>query len=168
VATKAKSAFASQTILACLGATIAGVVNVASDPAFYTKAGNCADQFGQDKVSELLRNGGKVLIVILPLFGVSGRIKTGGVWTPSFLPGPNKAEVLAEERKKDALESVTQDLLERANHAEVAIQATQQALVPQLEALHRKIDSFSSPTAEVVTNSPEQQRVLDPAWESPV
>jgi hypothetical protein len=156
---KSKNAFTSQTILSCLGVMAAGITAIANDPAFYSKAANCADQFGQNKISELLRNGGKVLVIVLPIFGIAGRVKAGGLWTPSFLPGPNKDEVLEQEKAIAYLSPVESQLLEKAKSGQLIpvehltearnitgkvadiARAAQQALPPQVESITRVIDN---------------------------
>lgn len=132
----AKNAFTSQTILSCLGVMFAGGISLANDPSFYSKAANCADQFGQNRISELLRNGGKVLVMVLPLFGIAGRVKAGGLWTPRFLPGPKKEDVIAKENPSRLL-------LDRLIHQEQAIATTQQAILPLLQGLEKKLHEKS-------------------------
>jgi hypothetical protein len=170
---KSKSAFASQTILACLGTIAAGVITTANDPAFYSKAANCADQFGQNKISDLLRNGGKVLVMVLPIFGIAGRVKAGGLWTPSFMPGPNKNEVLEQEKSVAYLSPVEAQLLEKAKTGQLIPleHLTEARSIAARVADIAKTAQQSiaiAPAAVAMVSVADKIRVLEEGWKAPV
>lgn len=96
-----KSWLSSSTIVGLLGIAGVQLFEVLTNPEFFGKAATCADAFGRRDVADTLRTfGGPIAVLALSGFSAVGRFKASSpLYTPKWLPGPNKEEL--QNREKD-------------------------------------------------------------------
>lgn len=94
-----KHALQSLTINASLLGLLASGSAVASSPAFWGKAANCADEFNASGLAAGLREMVPVVTGMASLGAIAGRFKAGNVafWTPKGVPGPNREDFAQNE-----------------------------------------------------------------------
>lgn len=98
---KIKSWASSQTVVASIIAAVGAGISFALDPRFYVQAGQCAEIMGKDQIASAVRSVGETVAILAPIVAVMGRIRAGGVYTPGWLPGPNRAELAAQRLNEE-------------------------------------------------------------------
>lgn len=101
-----KSIFSSQTVVSCLGASGLALFTFFSNPSNWEKAANCAGSFNQVEAAKNLTNAATLLTAALPFLGIVGRVRVGDLWTPKWLPGPDKNDVLTKQFRDIQLSQV--------------------------------------------------------------
>lgn len=80
----------SRTVAASLGTAFLAVVRFALDARTAEFVQNCLQANDQNELAANLDQVYKALMVALPLLAVAFRVEAGGLYTPRWMPGPNK------------------------------------------------------------------------------
>ncbi|MGL5059075.1 MAG: hypothetical protein ACRC62_03755 [Microcoleus sp.] len=130
-----KHALQSLTINASLLGLLASGGAVASSPAFWGKAANCADEFNAPGLAAGLREIIPVVTGMSAIGAIAGRFKAGNVafWTPKGVIGPNREDFEREEI------NVPIELTEIKAHAELSNKAVGH-LVDVVQGLQSRLD----------------------------
>lgn len=110
----------SQTIVSALVAFGSGLSLLATNPDFYRQTADYAHKMGAEKIADRIRNYVLPTVILLSSIGaLAGRTRKGDIYTDNFLPGPNKATLLAEaDRAMVEQNTKWRQLTDRAEAAE--------------------------------------------------
>lgn len=144
-----KHALQSLTINASLVGLLASGGAVASSPAFWGKAANCAEEFNAPGLATGLREIIPVVTGMTALGSIAGRFKAGGIafWTPNGVLGPNKDDFAQNEV------NVPIELTEIRSQTDLGIKAVGH-LVEVVQGLQSKLDQV--PTGEYIRGTIEE------------
>lgn len=92
-----KSFFSSLTVNASLVAAATGVVSFVFEPTNYSKAADCFRTFGLNEQASFISRAGMLIAPMLSIVAVAGRMRKGDLYTPPWMPGPNKKDLEQKE-----------------------------------------------------------------------